>query len=759
MRSRLQAVLFLAALWVTGAGGVNTEFWSTSTYQDFREGTFANISLNREGAVELAPALGEVFTTDQAVIWSVARDPNGGLYLGTGHGGLVYRLEENLEGSLFFEVSEPDIFALAVDERGNVYVGSSPDGKVYKVSPSGQGEEFFDPQARYIWSLSFGPNGSLFVGTGDLGRIYRVQPNGEGELYYDTKQSHVMSLAPGSGEELIAGTEPNGLLYRISSGGRGFVIYDADQSEIRNVLAGDDGSIYASAMSGPQNQRIRVGAGQQGIGQAAVRAATTITVRASDDSPFPAPGQPPGDGGGQQEPQGEPTARVTVQTAAPNVRGQVVRVGEGRRTRNALYRIWPDSTVDTLWNSANESVFDVLVSDERVLFSTDQRGRIYELTADRQISLLAETGQGETTRLIPLGDSVLAMTANVGKVFRLGTRPAATGTFESEVKDAGTISGWGQIRWTADVSQGSSLELYTRSGNSSRPDATWSEWSEAYRQADGEQISSPAARYIQWKAVLRSSAGRSPILREVIAAYLPRNRAPEISDLRVTPRGELGGGGGQNVNVVSAAGGAGAQRRFSGLGGARGQNDDGLDVRWTANDPDGDQLTYSLYFRGEAESEWKLLQEEVRNSRYTLENNTLPDGRYRLKVVASDARANAEGTDRSDETFSAPFLVDGTPPLVVDTQTSRGPDSATARFRVRDAASVLTRAEYALDADRLKPLLSEDRIIDSQAETFTITVSPLDGREHLVTLRVYDAAGNVAVGKALWAATENGEDR
>ncbi len=750
----------LAALWVTGAGSVSTEFWSTSTYQDFREGTFTDISLNREGAVELAPTLGEVFTTDQAVIWSVARDPNGGLYLGTGHGGRVYRLGENLQGSLFFDVSEPDIFALAVDGRGNVYVGSSPGGKVYKVNPSGQGEEFFDPQARYIWSLSFGPDGSLFVGTGDLGRIYRVQPNGEGELYYNTEQSHVVSLAPGSGDDLIAGTEPNGLLYRISSGGRGFVIYDAEQSEIRSVLAGDDGSIYASAMSGPQNQRIRVGTGQQGIGQAPVRAATTITVRASDDSPFPTPGQPPGDGGGRQEPQGEENARVTVQRVQPNVTRQVVRVGEGRRTRNALYRVWPDSTVDTLWDSANESVFDVLVSGEKILFSTDQRGRIYEMTADRRISLLAETGQGETTRLIPLGDSVLAMTANVGKVFRLGTRPAATGTFESEVKDARTIAGWGQIRWTADVSPGTSLELYTRSGNSNRPDATWGEWSEAYRQANGEQISSPAARYIQWKAVLRSSAGRSPILREVIVAYLPRNRAPEISDLQVTPRGgRRGGGGRQNVTVVSAAGGSGSQRRFSGLGGARGQNEDGLEVRWTANDPDDDELTHSLYFRGEAESEWKLLEEDVRNNSYPLENNTLPDGRYRLKVVASDARANAEGTDRSDETFSAPFLVDGTPPLVVDTQTSRGPDSATVRFRVRDAASVLTRAEYALDADRLKPLLSEDRIIDSQAETFTITVSPLDGREHLVTLRVYDAAGNVAVGKAVWAATENGEGR
>ena len=97
--------------------------------------------------------------------------------------------------------------------------------------------------------------------------------------------------------------------------------------------------------------------------------------------------------------------------------------------------------------------------------------------------------------------------------------------------------------------------------------------------------------------------------------------------------------------------------------------------------------------------------------------------------------------------------------MVEDAQTSRGPASATARFQVRDAASVLTRAEYALDADPLKPLLSEDGIIDSQAETFAVTANPLDGREHLVTIRVYDAAGNVGVGKAVWAATETGGNR
>ena len=356
MRNKLKLALLLAALSATGALGVGTQFWTASTYEDFQRGNFSDISLSREGALQLAPALDEVFNTDQAMIWGVARDSRGNLFLGTGHSGRVFRLGADGKGSLFFDATEPDVFALAVDSSGNVFVGTSPDGKVYQVDSSGNSTVFFTPQAKYIWSLTFGSDGLLYVGTGDRGRIYRVRPNGEGELFYDTQQSHVVSLAAGPGGDLLAGTEPNGLLYRISSGGRGFVIYDAPQSEIHSILTASDGSIYASAMSSADDGRIRGGGG----GQAPVRATTTITVRA-DDSPFGGPGGP-GDGG-QQDPQGAGPAQVTVQ-AQPVVVTGGGRGGEGRGPRSALYRVGPDSTVETLWNSPRESVFDVLASEK-----------------------------------------------------------------------------------------------------------------------------------------------------------------------------------------------------------------------------------------------------------------------------------------------------------------------------------------------------------------------------------------------------------
>jgi hypothetical protein len=181
-----------------------------------------------------------------------------------------------------------------------------------------------------------------------------------------------------------------------------------------------------------------------------------------------------------------------------------------------------------------------------------------------------------------------------------------------------------------------------------------------------------------------------------------------------------------------------------------------VDVSWLANDPDQDDLSYTVYFRGEGESEWKLLQEKLRQNYLQLNPDSLPDGTYRLRVVASDGEQNPAATARTVERVSAPFLVDYSSPQVewVGVQrsgtasASQGPQ-ATITFRAGDLASGLTRAEYAMDAEPLQPLYSDDGIIDGRQETFTVRVVPTDGQEHLLTIRVYDSAGNVGVGKAV----------
>ena len=758
MPRNCRKALLLVVLMSTAAFGGGTKFWSSSTFEDFTRGNLSGVSLSREGLLELAPALEEIFNTEQAMIWAVAHDRQGNLYLGTGHSGKVFRLDANLKSSLFFDAPEPDVFALAVDKDGWVYVGTSPEGKVYKVDPSGQAEDFFQPQAKYIWAMGFDGEGDLYVGTGDRGRIYRVRPNGEDELFYDTEQSHVISLALRD-NELIAGTEPNGLLYRVSRDGKGFVIYDAPLAEIHSLAVSPDGSIYATAMGGMNERPLVAMPVISGGGQAPIRTSTTVTVRAADEPAFP-----PGDGGGQPDQPGPGTsAQVTVGGGQGMITTGSARMAGPQATKSMVFRVGKDDMVETLWNSTQESAFGVLPSGENLLFSTDEKGRIYELTPDRRLSLLTQTGQEETTRLIPFNNLVLATTANMGKVFQLGSRPAASGFLESEVRDAGNTASWGQIRWTADAPAGTSVELYTRTGNSRRPDSTWSEWSPAYRQSNGEQIGSPVARYIQWKAVLNSETGQTPALHEITVAYLPRNRAPELSNLQVTPRNERTSPGAQAaaMTVTQAGTRPGTPRVFSGVNSPRPSPDPGWDIRWTAMDPDQDNLTATLYFRGEGESEWKVLEADLSANYFALNNDVLPDGKYRVKIVVSDAETNPATLARTDEKISPTFIVDSTPPLVEAIQKTEDEKTATMRFRAFDTSNSLVRAEYAVDAGPLVPILSEDGMIDSQEEFFTLTLplESMDGSEHLMTLRVYDRAGNVGVGKALWSASKPAADR
>lgn len=757
MGRRALGAAVLGASLLAAAHASETKFWTASSYDDFFAGESSGVSLLREGSISVAPALEEVFKTDDAMVWATARDSKGNVYLGTGHSGKVYKLslgsDGKWKGEQIYDASEPDIFALAVDKNDRLYVGTSPDGKIYRLESNGQAKEFFDPQkvepkTKYIWAMAFGGDGALYVGTGDRGRIFRVEPDGKGAVYFETNQTHVMTLAvrpagvgaSSGASELLAGSEPNGLLYKITAANKAQVIYDSPLSEIHQIAPAADGSLYIATLGASTGTRQRPAApATAAAGGPQLIASTTITVRADDPGDSPSPG-------GQPD---QPQVQVQQSEAVPRLSTPLPRSqgGGAGQNRSAVVKLAADGTTQTLWESTTENAFDLLPSAGRLQFSTDEEGRIYEISAaDHELRLVNETEQEQTTRLVPVtgkdGDSVLATTANLGKVFRMARQPAASGTFESEVKDAGNLAAWGQIRWKALTPAGTAVELATRTGNSAKPDATWSEWSAGYASAAGQTITSPAAKYIQWKATLRTAGGLSPVLQEVTVAYLPHNRAPEISELKITPRtgtgnGQSAGGAQRGVHITGTqTGGQAAQPR-------------GVDISWLASDADQDELSYNLYFRGEAEREWKLIEKDLHQNYYQLGPNSLPDGTYRLRVVASDAAGNARAAARSDERISEPFLVDFTAPQIEVLGVDRSGAKATVRWKASDAASYLTKAELALDAEDAGPASPADGIVDSREETFSSEFDGLTPQEHLVTLRATDAAGNSGSGKAV----------
>src|SRR5581483_6916218 len=130
--------------------------------------------------------------------------------------------------------------------------------------------------------------------------------------------------------------------------------------------------------------------------------------------------------------------------------------------KSAVYRINPDNTVETLWSSKEENVYDLLALERELIFSTDENGRIYSLAPDRRVTLMLETQQGETTRLLSSNNSVLAATGNMGRVFRLGDTPGSSGFYEAPVHDANTASRCGSLSWRGELPSGASLHFRTR---------------------------------------------------------------------------------------------------------------------------------------------------------------------------------------------------------------------------------------------------------------------------------------------------------
>jgi len=728
-----------------------TTAWEMNSYSDFIRGRFNGISLSREGRLSLGPKVDTVFSTDQPVIWSVAQAPDGTLYAATGNRGRVYRIDPAGKSSLLWTASEPEVFAIAVDRNGIVYAGSSPDGKVYRIE-GGKASEYFAPQERYIWSLALSPEGVLYVGTGDRGRIYRVEGPGKSELYYDTGQSHITGLAVDSQGRLLAGTEPNGILYRISAKDKAFVLYDANLPEIRAIVPMPDGTVYAAALGGSIARQARAAAQSQNAGSSSgAVTATTTTITVEAQSAGPGEIKPPVPAA--QTPQSSTPAAQQLTPLAPVTDLTGV-------DKSAVYRINPDNTVETLWTSKEEDVYDLLALEKQLLFSTDQDGRIYGLAPDRRVTLVTQTNEGETTRLLPSDRSILAATSDLGRIFRLGETPGSSGFYEAPVHDSGTASRWGSLSWRADVPAGTAIDFRTRSGNSAKPDRTWSDWSPPLTDSAGSRIISPNARYIQWKLEMTASpsaaSGATPFLNNVTLAYLPQNSPPVVRSINVMTQMAAAPSSVKPVSSSTAAYSVTVtDTGDSGSSASAGTSTQTLTraaiqqitLTWQADDPDGDRLVYNVYFRADDETQWKLLKSATHDNVLTFDADVLADGKYYFRVVASDRESNPPAWARDAELVSAPVMIDNTPPIVKIGAVRYSGGAAHIQFEAADAASPLRHCEYSLDAQSWVPVEAADGVIDSLHEDFNLDLTGLSPGEHLVVIRAADSANNTGTAK------------
>jgi hypothetical protein len=128
------------------------------------------------------------------------------------------------------------------------------------------------------------------------------------------------------------------------------------------------------------------------------------------------------------------------------------------------------------------------------------------------------------------------------------------------------------------------------------------------------------------------------------------------------------------------------------------------------------------------------------------DTSTVPNGRYLLRVTASDAPSNPDALALSGDKESAAFDVDNTPPTLQLQIVQRSP--LRVRCLARDDLSVMRKAEFAIDGGRWQEVYPADGINDGLEETYDITPGEIPGPGvHVLVVRATDLLGNVATAR------------
>jgi len=652
------------------AAGPLLHTWKT--FADFIPGKLENLSLESSGRLTLAPLTRLLLDTGEPYIWDMASDPEGTLYLATGNQGRVYRITARGDTSLCFTADEPEIYALAHDGRGSLYIATSPQGRIYRLDRSGTAQLFCTPNQAYIWDMLCDAEGNLWVATGGKAQLLCVNPAGQISVVMESEAEHLRCLTR-DGETLYAGSSRPGLVYRIRKNSAPFVLYDTGVEEVHSLAVVRDGTLYAAIQS------------------------------AGAPAPLPTPvavtAAPQAGNGESEEPDKSSAATETPLPAAENPPGST----------SQLVRIDADGYGRQVWPVDGDEV-QVLLPDAEggLLAGTGSDGRLYRIDQAGEISLLLKIAASQISALhrTAAGDLVLGA-SNMGVAYRVAA-PARRGICESPTIDAAALSSWGTLIWRG---QGA-VAFETRSGNTRKPEGSWSAWQAPRSEAGVAHIVSPPARFVQWRGILQNGE-QAPELREVTLSYAQKNRRPEIDDLVLLAPGDYFEGGQEPGAAEKGIIEPPAPPKRDYKKGFR-------TAVWQFDDPNRDPLLFALWYRRVEDQHWRRLAGAIAQVWYSWDTTQMADGDYLLRLEASDSLSLPPDQGLRAEKVSPAFLVDNTAPRIENVTTGKEAGRVVLRFRVCDAASAIAHVRVSINAGGWQPLYPVDGLADSLCEEYLL---------------------------------------
>ncbi len=667
--------------------------WRQATMSEFAAGTLQNVAVTSLGDVRLSPSLIKVVDTPTSYVWAIQPDGTGTVYLATGDGGNIYKMDAAGKVTLFYKTGELEVTALALGLGGALYAGTAPHGQVYVVTPSGKGEKVFTTKEKYVTALAYDAvSRGLYIATGGgVGRVYLLRPDKTTQLLFTSPEPHILSLAADKVGNVYAGSAPDGIVYKITPDGKSSVFYDAVEPNISALATDSSGNVYVGTGSIGTVYRVAPdGTGKRLLG----RAAPGISCLKADaaDSVYASSG-------------------------------------------STVYKINPDETVQSFVAQADEQFLSLALdpAGSAVYAGTGTVGSVYKIAAN------AASG-------LPLKGSFQSTVHDTGGKSRWGT---LAWTVDTPINSSVTL----QTR-TGDVERPDDSwspwsAVYTRSSGQTvtSPSARFIQY-QALLSGPVAEVA-PKLRDVSLYYLPRN---RAPVVMVVKptggdalskAALLQWMAADPEKDTMAYDVSYSSDGGKTWTPIKKRALPNGAKAPKDAAAQSQANLDKLTDV------PPAVKAQIAAQVAAAAKSEAKFSTDtagkpaqNLKETSYSWDTTEVADGTYQIQVIASDKPSNP--TDAlASKTVSSPFLIANTVPKLKLGSPAIGTDkSVTLPGTAVTGLAFIRAVQGRVDGGDTIAAAADDGLFDSTSEAWTLVLPTLTSGSHKVEVQAVDRAGN-----------------